>query len=179
MYSQSGAPCPYYAAWVLDTANRTLIQPKTPAGGGPDGWLVQGMWFDQTGAPYVSLVPNLGTCSTSTPPSGSPQPAGATPIVCKLSGGAWVQAGRGVFRAAYGPGRWLAEKTGVTGQDGSGPATLTISGGTGTTPVTIADVTTTGFRYADVFAWAPAAAPPTGTATPTPASGGTPTASAT
>src|SRR5207237_763782 len=36
MYSQSGAPCPYYAAWVLDTATRTLTEPKTPAGGGPD-----------------------------------------------------------------------------------------------------------------------------------------------
>jgi eukaryotic-like serine/threonine-protein kinase len=156
MYSQSGAPCPYYTAWMLDTAHRTLSEPKPPPGGGPDGWLVQGVWFDRAGTPYASLVPNLGTCSTSTPPSGSPQPVGATPIVCTLSGGTWVQAGRGVFRAAYGPGGWLAEKTGVTSQDGSSPATLTISGGTGTPPVTVADVTTTGFRYADVFAWAPA-----------------------
>jgi hypothetical protein len=179
MYSQAGAPCPFYAAWVLDTAKRTLVEPKTPAGGGPDGWLVQGMWFDASGVPYVSLVPNLGTCSTNTPPSGSPEPVGVAPTVAKLSGGTWVPVGRGVFRAAYGPGGWRAEKTGVTSQDSSGPATLTISGGPGTAPVTVANVTDPAFRYAGAFAWAPLAAPPASTATPTPAAGGTPSASAT
>jgi hypothetical protein len=169
MYSQSGAMCPYLAAWVLDTASAAITEPKTPAGGGPDGWLVQGMWFDGTGTPYVSLVPNLGTCSTNTPPSGSPpnpQPAGVAPIGCKLSGGAWVPAGRGVFAAAYGPGGWLAEKSGVTTASYSGPATLTISGGPGTAPVTVPYVTAPGIAYAYAFAWAPSPAPPASTATP-------------
>jgi serine/threonine-protein kinase len=154
-YSQAGAMCPYLSAWVLDPASRTLIKPGTPAGGGPDGWLVQGVWFDRTGTAYASLVPNLGTCSTTTPPSGSPQPAGVAPIVVKLSGSNWMPAGRGVFRAAYGPGSWLAEKAGVTTQGLAGPAALTISDGTAVAPVTVPDVTSAALAYTDIFAWAP------------------------
>jgi serine/threonine-protein kinase len=180
-YSQAGAACPFTTAYVLDPATGTITSPKVPVGGGPDGWLVQGVWFDQSGVPYISLVPNLGTCSEATPPSGSPPspyPAGVTPIVCKLSGSSWVPTGRGVFVAAYGPGGWLAEKTGVTPHGDSGPVTLTISGGTGIAPVTVANVTTTGFGSAQAFAWAPYAAPPGGTATPATSAAGTPSASA-
>jgi hypothetical protein len=104
---------------------------------------VEGTWVDRTGTPYASLAPSPSDCATNTTLTSS----GVTPIVCKLSGGNWVPTGHGVFQAAYGPGNWLAEETGVTAQNGLAPATLTISDGTGTIPVTIPN--------AYSFTWAP------------------------
>jgi serine/threonine-protein kinase len=158
-YSQAGISCESNTADVLDTATGTITTPKVPAGGGPDGWLVQGMWFDQTGAPYVSLVPNQANCKAGTAPSGGPLPGGVAPVVCKLSGDSWVKTGSGIFRAAYGPGTWQAEETGVTVIANSPGRSLTISEGTRTTPVTVSGGVT-------AFAWAPFPASPTGTATP-------------
>jgi hypothetical protein len=136
--------CSIEHALLLDTATAALTTPATPAGGGPAGYLVQGMWFDGSGTPYASLVPNLSTCRGG----GVPWLANAAPIVCKLVGGVWVKAGKGVFQAAYGPGNWLAEQTGVTNaKDFLAPQTLTISDGGAITPITVPDVTN--------FAWAP------------------------
>jgi hypothetical protein len=146
---ETSAFCFSTLSWALDTATGAIISPKTPAtGGGPNpgpaGWLVEGTWVDRTGTPQASLVPSPSDCATNTTLKSS----GVTPIVYKLSGGSWVQTtGRGVFRAAYGPGNWLAEEVGVTVGNGLAPATLTISDGTGTTPVTV--------PHADSFAWAP------------------------
>jgi hypothetical protein len=130
-------------AWALDSATGGIIQPKTPSGGGPNGWVVEGMWVDRTGVRYASLVPSPSDCATNTPLKS----AGITPTVCKLSGGTWVPTGHGVFQAAYGPGNWLAEESGVTGQNDSNPGTLSISDGAGTPPVTVSNVS--------AFTWAP------------------------
>jgi RNA polymerase sigma factor (sigma-70 family) len=145
---ETSAFCYATLSWALDTATGAIISPKTPAtGGGPNpgpaGWLVEGIWVDQTGTPYASLAPSPSDCATNSTLKSN----GITPIVYKLSGGSWVQTGRGIFQSAYGPGNWLAEKAGVTIQNGAAPATMTISDGTGKTPVTVPN--------ADSFAWAP------------------------
>jgi hypothetical protein len=82
--------------------------------------------------------------------------------VCKLSGGAWVRAGAGVFQAAYGPGQWLAEIAGTTDQNGGAPATLTISGGASSSGAGSSGAGSSGAGHAVVtvpsvsaFAWAP------------------------
>ena len=147
---ETNAFCYATLSWALDTATGAIISPKTPATGGgpnpgPTGWLVEGTWVDRTGTPYASLAPSPSDCATNTTLKSS----GVTPIVCKLSGGSWVPTGRGVFQAAYGPGNWLAEDAGVTTQSNIAPATMAISDGTGTTPVTVPNV--------DSFAWAPSA----------------------
>ena len=144
-YSRGGGCGGVDPAQLLDTATGTVTTPSTPAGGGPGGWLVQGMWFDRTGTPYASLVPNLSTCTTTGAQPAAEYASGYAPIVCKLVGGAWVKTSSGVFRVGYGPGNWLAERTGTTGQAGATPSTMTISGGT--SPVTLTNVT--------AFAWAP------------------------
>jgi eukaryotic-like serine/threonine-protein kinase len=124
-----GAACTGTVAQVLQTATGTVATPATPPGGGGLGWEVQGMWFDQAGTPYVSLLPSTHGCAAPLPGAGNIVPGHAAPIVCKLSGGTWVPAGTGVFQAAYGPGTWLAEIAGTTGQNGGAPTTLTITGG--------------------------------------------------
>jgi hypothetical protein len=141
-YSEVSYACYSDTAWALNAATGGIIEPKTPVGGGPQGWYVEGAWFDRTGTPYVSLVPSPSDCATNKPLKSD----GVTSTVCKLSGGSWVPAGRGVFQAAYGPGNWLAEESGVTGQNGFLPETMTISDGTGATPVTVSNVS--------AFAWA-------------------------
>jgi len=146
-YSRGGACGGADPAQLLDVATKAVTTPAVPAGGGAEGYWVEGKWFDQTGTPYVSLVPNSSTCSGSgTAASGGGEPASAVPVVCKLAGGTWVKVGTGVFQAAYGPGNWLAQETGSI-SNYVDATTLTISGGTGTTPVTV--------RSASVFAWAP------------------------
>jgi eukaryotic-like serine/threonine-protein kinase len=145
---ETNAFCFATLSWALDTATGAIISPKTPATGGgpnpgPTGWLVEGTWVDRTGTPYASLVPSPSDCATNT----TLKSAGITPIVCKLSGGNWVPMGRGVFQAAYGPGKWLAEEAGVTVQNDFHPEALAISDGIGTTSVTVPNV--------DSFAWAP------------------------
>jgi hypothetical protein len=148
-YSNGGACGGSQAAQLLDTASGAVSTPATPAGGGTGGYWVEGVWFDKSGTPYASLVPNASTCSTTgTPPAGGFFPAGATPTVVKLAGGAWVAAGTGVLRAAYGPGDWLAEQTGTTPTANDEGTSLTISDGAGTTPVKVAAPVTN-------FAWAP------------------------
>jgi hypothetical protein len=148
IYTQGGAPCPSFTTHLLDTSTRTVTTPATPSGGGPGGWLVQGTWLDRSGTPYVSLVPNQSDCAAGIQaPSGQPMPAGVAPVVCKLTGGTWVQTTTGIFQASYGPGNWLAKVTGVTGQNETTPQDLTISSGAGTTPLTITNATD--------FAWAP------------------------
>jgi hypothetical protein len=149
-YSETSYACYLSTAWALDAATGGIIRPKLPAGGGPDGWLggpdgwlVEGMWVDRTGTPYASLVPSPSDCATNTPLNS----AGVTPTVCKLSGGSWVPTGRGVFQAAYGPGNWLAEESGVTDQNGYHTENLSISHGTGTANVTVPNVS--------AFTWAP------------------------
>jgi hypothetical protein len=141
-----GAACVSTVAQLLDTATGAVATPAMPPGGGGLGWEVQGMWFDRAGTPYVSLLPSAHGCVAPLPGVGNIVPGHTAPVVCKLSGGAWVRAGTGVFQAAYGPGKWLAEVAGATDGNGGAPAAVTISGGAG--PVTVPDVIT--------LAWAPA-----------------------
>jgi tRNA A-37 threonylcarbamoyl transferase component Bud32 len=144
--NSGGAACFSSTPQVLDTATGTVSTPATPAGGGPQGWEVRGMWFDQAGTPYVSLLATVTPCAA--PVAGQTVLAPNTaPVVCKLAGTTWVPAGTGVFQAAYGPGHWLAEETGVSDQAGAASQTLTISDGPGTTPATVTGVTG--------FAWEP------------------------
>jgi hypothetical protein len=137
--SGAGACTRADAPHVLDTTTGAVTSPTLPAGGGPDGYAVIGMWFDRAGTPYVSLAGNPGDCSIS-----------GTPTAYKLAGGAWVQAGTGVDKDAYGPGNWVAQATGITDLTGGSTQTLTISGGPGTTPVTVSNVPAFGS-----FAWEP------------------------
>jgi hypothetical protein len=147
-YSRGGACGGTDAAQLLNTATGAVTTPATPAGGGTEGYWVEGMWFDRTGTPYASLVPNLSTCSTTgAAPTSGLYPAGAAPIVVKLSGVQWVKASSGIFQSGFGPGNWQAELTGTIPVANSPGMPLTISGGTGTTPVTVGGVT--------AFAWAP------------------------
>lgn len=124
--------------------------PVIPGGGGPDGFWVQGLWFDRSGTAYASFIPNLSDCKTSGNPATAFQPAHATPVVCKLAGGRWVKTGQGVIQSDYAPGGWLAQQTGTVAsldivESPGGTYSLTISHGTTTT--TIPGVST--------FAWAP------------------------
>ena len=108
-----------------------ITAPKTPADVGPEGWAVAGTWFDRTGTPYASLVPNASTCLTGGSGNGKvtrPTPANAVPTVVKLRGGSWVKAGTGVFQAAYGPGNWAATYSGSI-RSYVKVASLTISNG--------------------------------------------------
>jgi hypothetical protein len=132
---------------LVDAATGTVTTPTTPAGGGAGGWWAEGVWFDKSGTPYASLVPNLSTCATGAAPTNGYWPNGATPTVVKLSAGRWVKTGSGIFQAAYGPGKWLAEQVGTTPIANSPGYSLTVSGGAGTTPVTVQSVV--------AFAWAP------------------------
>jgi hypothetical protein len=150
-YSRGGICGGTDPAQVLDTATGAVTTPRTPAGGGLSGWWVQGMWFDQTGTAYASLIPNESTCATTgAAPTAGLSPAGYKPIVCKLVDGSWVKTGSGVFKASYGPGNWLAQATGTTGTAlGGNRMTLTLSGGKA--PVTVPG--------ASDFAWAPSHGP--------------------
>jgi hypothetical protein len=151
-YSRAGGCGGTFAASVLDAATGVITIPKMPAGGGLEGWAVEGTWFDQAGTPYASLVPNMSTCNSGGLGSGTavgPLPANAVPIVVKLEGGTWVQAGTGVFQAAYGPGSWLAQEVGRIAQNVDS-VTLTVSDGK--SPVSVNAGGLTG------FAWAPSAA---------------------
>jgi hypothetical protein len=144
-FTNSGSCGGFQMAKLLDTATGVVTTPATPSGGGPGGYWVEGMWFDRTGTPYASLVPNLSTCSGPSP-RGHLWTTGAVPIVCELSGGSWVKTGIGVFQAAYGPDGWLAEQTGVMAPASlTDTHALTITGGSA--PVTIPNVA--------AFAWAP------------------------
>lgn len=140
VFSRGGGCGGGFDADVINTATGAVTTPKTPAGGGPEGWWVEGMWFDSTGTAYVSLAPNLSTCTTGGAPPATYQPVGYLPIVCKLVNGTWVKTGSsGVFQASYGPGSWVAELTGPTTQDGTAPTTVTVT--VGTSPFTISGVT--------------------------------------
>ena len=123
---------------LMNAATGAISRPALPAG--QPGYLVQGTWFDPSGTPYVSLAPAIAACMTHSAGTGQ---AGVAPVVCKLVNGTWVKTGSGVFQAAYGPGNWLAEETGMTGQDGP-EHSLTISNGSSRT--TIAGVL--GFAWA-------------------------------
>jgi hypothetical protein len=161
--AQNGGACGgIEVAHVLDMQTGTVTTPSLPAGGGPEGFWVEGTWVDGTGTPYASLVPNMSTCSTTGAPPNGAVPSHWSPTVVKLEGSSWVPTGSGVFRAAYGPGDWVAEMKGILTPAGQ-PTSLTISGGPGTSPVTVPDVSG--------FAWAPSAASTTtsaSTATPKP-----------
>jgi serine/threonine-protein kinase len=71
---QCGAYGGHTTADLMDTATGVLTTPAMPNGGGPDGYWVEGVWFDQSGAAYASLVPNLSDCATA--PSQYPRSSG-------------------------------------------------------------------------------------------------------
>ena len=105
---------------VVDTATGAVSTPKLPStGGGTGGFWVEGLWYDASGTPYVSLVPNgsycssTGTATTTGTGTGPIFPVSANPIVGKLVDGAWTVVGRGTFQASYGPGGWLAAQDGT------------------------------------------------------------------
>ena len=102
-------------AVLLNTATGAITVPSVPTlGAGIGGFWVEGLWFDTSGTPYASFIPNESTCnSTSAAPTNSPTPLSATPIVCKLVGGSWVATGSGTFQASYGPAGWVAQERGV------------------------------------------------------------------
>jgi eukaryotic-like serine/threonine-protein kinase len=141
-YTNFGACGGIEVAYVLNSLTGAVTVPTNPSGGGKDGFLVEGLWFDRAGTAYASLVPNPSYCYESNPPTG-PQPL-PTPVVYKLVGGQWVRAGEGASQAAYAYGGWLAQQSGPA-SSGSTIAPLVISHGT--TTITVPDVTT--------FAWAP------------------------
>jgi hypothetical protein len=114
---------------LLNLATGAVTSPTLPAGGGHYGYWINGMWFDSSGTLYVSLVPNISTC---TAPGGPLWTAGATPTVYKLAGGHWVKAGNGTFEEAYGPGSWAATTSGALSagtEELDSPMTMTISDG--------------------------------------------------
>lgn len=134
-------------AYLLNTGTGTVTIPKTP-GGGPDGFWVEGLWFDRAGTAYASFISNLTDCDTSGKPATAFQAPHATPIVCKLAGGRWVKAGQDVIQSGYAPGGWLAQQSGaVTSTDGSAGGTYSLTISHGRTTITIPGVT--------AFAWAP------------------------
>jgi hypothetical protein len=92
----------------------------------------------------VSLLASASPCAA--PQGQSVLATNTASVVCKLVGTTWVRVGTGVFQAAYGPGHWLAEQSGVSDQTGASPQTLTISDGSATT-ATAPDVI--------AFAWEP------------------------
>jgi len=146
--SRGGACGETETAYLLDTATGKVTIPATPAGGGPDGFWVEGQWFDAKGNAYVSLIPNLTDCQTSEQPPKHLMPPHAVPIVCKLMDGRWVKTGTGPVAASYGPGGWLAQRTVTFSDDDpfAGVAgTLTVTHGT--TRITVTGVFS--------FAWAP------------------------
>lgn len=128
---------------VLDPAAGTVTTPATPAGGGEFGYWVEGMWFDSSGTPHVSLVKNLSDCASS----GPLWPPGATAIDCTLAGGRWAQTGSGILQEADGPGGWVAEATGAV------PATSPAE----VVPLAISDGSSVRAKVSNVsvFAWAP------------------------
>ena len=147
-YSRGGACGGLQTAYLLNAATGKVTIPATPGGGGPDGFWVGGLWFDQSGNAYVSLVPNLTDCKTTGQATGFFTPPHAVPIVCKLEDGHWVKVGTGDVAASYGPGGWLAQWTGAFAVTGvSAPSTNSLTITHGTTRITIPAVST--------FAWAP------------------------
>jgi hypothetical protein len=130
-------------ASLLDSKTGTVTTPATPAGGGKFGYWVEGMWFDPSGTPHVSLLKNLSDCVSSVPP----WPPGAAPVDCTLESGRWVRTGSGVLQEEHGPGGWVADTTGAPPADGSAPAL----------PLTISDGPAVRARARDVvtFTWAP------------------------
>lgn len=110
--SRGGACGEIETAYALSTATGAITIPTLPAGGGPDGFWVQSLWFDQIGNAYAAFIPNLTDCATSGNPATAFQPANAKPIVCELERGAWIKTAIGVIRVGYAPGGWLARQTG-------------------------------------------------------------------
>lgn len=142
-YNNFGACGGIEVTHVVSSLTGAVTVPAVPSGGGRYGFWVEGLWFDSAGSAYASFIPNLTTCTTSSPPPGL-QPAHAIPIVCKLVGGRWVKTSQGTYQAAYASGGWLAQQT--TGiPRASAFYTMVISHGS--TSVTVPGVS--------AFAWAP------------------------
>ena len=141
-----GGICGYYTeAFVLNTATGAMTSPAVPTGGGPGGFLVQGLWFDQAGTAHAAFIPNLSDCATSD--NAPTYPAHSTALDYEAENGRWVQAGTGMIQADYAPGGWLAELTGTIEYASQAAYQLTLSHGKTTT--TIPGVTS--------FTWSPAA----------------------
>jgi hypothetical protein len=151
-FSRAGGCGGDFAAYVLNTATGVITVPKTPAGVGREGWTVEGIWFDQAGTPYASLVPNTSTCLSGGFGNGqvaSLTAANVVPTVVKLQDGTWVKAGSGVFRVAYGPGNWQATFTGRIASY-LDAVSITVSGQAGKKSATVSTMSVT------PFAWSPA-----------------------
>ncbi|HEX4701206.1 MAG TPA: hypothetical protein VH352_03680, partial [Pseudonocardiaceae bacterium] len=127
--SSRGGACGWLNGVVLlNTSSDVITMPAAPSGGGPGGYWVEGLWFDKSGIPYVSLVPNESTCTTTgAPPTGGFFPATATPTVWKLVDGHWVSAGIGTIQASDGPNGWTAHLTGTLTNGTATGASLNIS----------------------------------------------------
>jgi hypothetical protein len=140
-----GGACGYYTqAFVLNTSTGTMTSPAFPTGGGPGGFLVEGLWFDQAGTAHAALIPNPSDCATSdSPPT---FPAHSTVVDYQAQNARWGQTGAGVIHAGYAPGGWQAELTGTI--DDSSVTGLRLALSHGATTTTVPGVTS--------FAWSPA-----------------------
>jgi hypothetical protein len=130
---------------LLDTASGSMTVPRDPAGGGHDGFWVEGLWFDPAGVAYASLIPNMTNCDTYRPGTVPTfYPPHDSPIVYERLDGTWTRTGSsGVFQAGYGPAGWAGQLTGTSPEAAS--YTLVLSRGA-------ADITIPGVSE---FEWAP------------------------
>ena len=136
-------------ALLVNTATGAISTPKEPStGGGTGGFWIEGLWYDASGTPYISLVPNGSYCSSETDTPGTQPifPTSANPTVCKLVNGTWTVVGSGTFQASYGPGGWQAEQDGTIANSAE-QTTLKVSHGS-TASYSLPGVSS--------FAWAPA-----------------------
>jgi hypothetical protein len=134
-------------AYVVNSSTGSVTAPTTPGGGGPNGFWVEGLWFDAAGTAYASFLPNPTGCDASGNPVSASPAAPQNLIVCKLVGQQWVQTSGGVLQAAYASGGWLAEQSGPVStafaSDGLHPLVISRGG----TSITVPGVS--------AFAWAP------------------------
>jgi len=132
-YTRGGACGGGQTALLVDAATGTVTLPKTPGtGGGPDGFLTKGLWFDGSGTAYASFVANPSTCTPGPAPS---QAAQTIPIVCKYVDGQWQKVAQGTLDAAYSGNGWLAERKGTLTDAFNGSFPLTISHGLTSTTI--------------------------------------------
>ena len=143
--TRGGACGEYTQAFVVNTVTGALTTPAVPAGGGPGGFLVEGLWFDLAGTAHAAFIPNPADCATTyNPPT---YPSRSTITDYEAENARWVRVGAGVIRADYASDGWVAQFNGIFFNSSLAAYPLTLSHGKTTT--TISGVTS--------FTWSPSA----------------------